>query len=89
LNSMSQSLAVALAPYNIFVGVVAPGFVDTDMASEFLSGEEGDAIRKQSPLGRVATSEEIAQAVLMLSMDGMEYATGTILDINGASYLRS
>jgi hypothetical protein len=37
----------------------------------------------------VATSEEIAQAVLMLSMDGMEYATGTILDINGASYLRS
>ena len=51
--------------------------------------EEGDAIREQSPLGRVATSEEIAQAVLMLSMDGMEYATGTILDINGASYLRS
>jgi NAD(P)-dependent dehydrogenase (short-subunit alcohol dehydrogenase family) len=89
LNSMSQSLAVALAPYNIFVGVVAPGWVDTDMTSEFLSGEEGDAIRKQSPLGRVATSEEIAQAVLMLSMDGMEYATGTILDINGASYLRS
>ena len=89
LNSMSQSLAVALAPYNIFVGVVAPGFVETDMASELLSGEEGDAIRKQSPLGRVATSEEIAQAVLMLSMDGMEYATVTILDINGASYLRS
>ena len=86
---MSQSLAVALAPHNIFVGVVAPGFVDTDMASEFLSGEEGDAIREQSPLGRVATSEEVAQAVLMLSMDGMEYATGTILDINGASYLRS
>ena len=89
LKSFSLSLAVSLAPYNIFVGVVAPGFVDTDMASELLSGEEGDAIREQSPLGRVATSEEIAQAVLMLSMDGMEYATGTILDINGASYLRS
>jgi NAD(P)-dependent dehydrogenase (short-subunit alcohol dehydrogenase family) len=59
------------------------------MVSGFLSGEEGDAIRKQSPLGRVATSKEIAQAVLMLSMDGMEYATGTILDVNGASYLRS
>jgi NAD(P)-dependent dehydrogenase (short-subunit alcohol dehydrogenase family) len=86
---MSQSLAVALAPHNIFVGVVAPGFVDTDMASEILSGKEGDAIRKQSPLGRVATTKEIAQAVLMLSMDGMEYATGTIVDINGASYLRS
>jgi NAD(P)-dependent dehydrogenase (short-subunit alcohol dehydrogenase family) len=59
------------------------------MVTEFLSGEEGNAIRKQSPLGRVATPEEIAKAVLMLSMDGMEYATGTILDVNGASYLRS
>ena len=86
---MSQSLAVALAPYGIFVGVVAPGFVETDMTSLILSSNQGDSIKKQSPLGRVGRPEEIAKAVMMLSMDGMDYATGTIVDLNGASYLRS
>lgn len=89
LNAMSQSLAVALAPYGIFVGVVAPGFVETDMTSLILSSNQGDSIKKQSPLGRVGRPEEIAKAVMMLSMDGMDYATGTIVDLNGASYLRS
>ena len=89
LNAMSQSLAVALAPYGIFVGVVAPGFVETDMTSLILSSNQGDSIKQQSPLGRVGRPEEIAQAVMMLSMDGMDYATGTIVDLNGASYLRS
>ncbi|MHB8405037.1 MAG: SDR family NAD(P)-dependent oxidoreductase [Gammaproteobacteria bacterium] len=89
LNQLSQSLAQALAPYNIFVGVVAPGFVRTDMAAELLDGPQGEAIRKQSPLGRVATPEEIAEAVVRLAADGMLYATGCILDVNGASYLRS
>ncbi|MFN2188365.1 MAG: SDR family NAD(P)-dependent oxidoreductase, partial [Candidatus Promineifilaceae bacterium] len=51
LNAMSQSLAVALAPHNIFIGVVAPGFVETDMAADFLKREIGDDIRAQSPLG--------------------------------------
>ncbi|MDE1983981.1 MAG: SDR family oxidoreductase, partial [Gammaproteobacteria bacterium] len=89
LNQLSQSLAQALAPYNIFVGVVAPGFVRTDMASALLDGPQGEAIRKQSPLNRVATPEEIAEAVVRLAADGMLSATGCILDINGASYLRS
>ncbi|HEX6550672.1 MAG TPA: SDR family oxidoreductase [Gammaproteobacteria bacterium] len=89
LNQLSQSLAWALAPYNVFVGVVAPGFVHTDMTAELLDGPGGEAIRKQSPLGRVATAEEIAQAVVRLAADGMLYATGCILDVNGASYLRS
>ena len=89
LNAMSQSLAVALAPYGIFVGVVAPGFVETDMTSLILSSNQGDSIKQQSPLGRVGRPEEIAKAVMMLSMDGMDYATGTIVDLNGASYLRS
>ena len=86
---MSQSLAIALAPYNIFVGVVAPGFVETDMAASSLIGEQGKAIRNQSPMQRVGKPEEIAKAVLMLSIDGMDYATGAIIDLNGASYLRS
>ncbi|MGA9853049.1 MAG: SDR family oxidoreductase [Gammaproteobacteria bacterium] len=89
LNQLSQSLAQALAPHSIFVGVVAPGFVRTNMAVELLDGPQGEAIRAQSPLGRVATPEEIAEAVVRLAADGMMSATGCILDVNGASYLRS
>ena len=89
LNAMSQSLAQRLARHNIFVGVVAPGFVETDMAAELLAGPQGDAIRNQSPLGRVARPEEIAQAVLFLAAEGSEFMTGAIIDVNGASYLRS
>lgn len=89
LNSMSQSLAIALAPHNIFVGVVAPGFVETDMAIALLSSEQGEAIKKQSPMNRVGRPDEIAKAVMMLTMEGMDYATGAIVDLNGASYLRS
>jgi 3-oxoacyl-[acyl-carrier protein] reductase len=89
LNSMSQSLARSLAPHNIFVGVVAPGWVETDMAVDYLNGPNGDSIREQSPLNRVAKPEEVAYAVLFLASDGAEFATGTIIDVNGASYLRS
>lgn len=89
VNALSQSLAIALAPHGIFVGVVAPGFVETDMATESLRGAQGDAIRGQSPLGRVAEPEEIANVVLFLASDGIEFATGAIIDVNGASYLRS
>lgn len=89
LNAMSQSLAQHLAKYNIYVGVVAPGFVETDMAAEYLQGPQGDDIRNQSPLGRVARPEEVAQAVLFLAAEGSEFMTGAIIDVNGASYLRS
>ncbi|HLP59015.1 MAG TPA: SDR family oxidoreductase, partial [Candidatus Deferrimicrobium sp.] len=89
LNAMSQSLAQKLAKFNIFVGVVAPGFVETDMAAELLAGPKGDGIRNQSPLGRVARPEEVAQAVLFLAAEGSEFMTGAIIDVNGASYLRS
>lgn len=89
LNAMSQSLAKRLAPHNIFVGVVAPGFVDTDMAARVLSGPRADEIRAQSPLGRVAKPEEVAQAVVFLAAEGSEWMTGAIIDCNGASYLRT
>ncbi|NIR50486.1 SDR family oxidoreductase [candidate division KSB1 bacterium] len=89
LNSMSQSMAKALAPHNIFVYVVAPGFVETDMVSDILSGSRGDEIRKQSPLGRVAKPEEVAHTVLFLASEGSEFLTGCIVDVNGASYLRT
>jgi 3-oxoacyl-[acyl-carrier protein] reductase len=89
LNQMSQSLAQALGPHNIFVGVVAPGFVSTDMAADLLDSPAGEGIKRQSPLNRVAAPEEVAQAILRLAADGMMFATGCILDLNGASYLRS
>ena len=89
MNAMGQSLAQALAPHQIFIGTVAPGFVETDMASAWLEGEHGDQIRQQSPLNRVARPEEVANGILFLASDGAEFMTGTILDINGASYLRS
>ena len=89
LNAMSQSLAKHLAPYGISVGVVAPGFVQTDMAREALSGQSGVEIRAQSPFNRVAMPEEVAYAVLFLASEGAEFMTGAIIDVNGASYLRT
>ena len=89
LHAMAQSLAVALAPHNIFIGVVAPGFVETDMAAPFLEGSRGDAIRAQSPMGRVARPEEVAHAIMFLASDGAEFTTGAVVDVNGATYLRT
>jgi len=89
LNALTQSLAQHVASLGIFVGAVAPGFVETDMAKTVLQGPDGDAIRHQSPLGRVARPEEVAHAVLFLASPGAEFSTGAIIDVNGASYLRS
>ncbi|SFW72659.1 SDR family NAD(P)-dependent oxidoreductase [Amycolatopsis australiensis] len=88
LNSLTQSLALALAPYRISVSAVAPGFVATDMTTEHLKPPSGDAIRAQSPFGRVAEPAEIAAGVFYLASAQAEWASGTILDLNGASYLR-
>ena len=89
LNAMGQSLAVALAPWRIAVASVAPGFIETDMTNEHLKAERGDAIRAQSPYGRVAQPDEIAAAVHFLASAEAEWASGAILDLNGASYLRT
>ncbi len=88
LNSLGQSLAQSLGP-RIRVATVAPGFVDTDMAAPYLRGSAGDAIRAQSPLGRAATPDEVAYVVAFLASDGAELTTGAIVDVNGASHLRS
>jgi 3-oxoacyl-[acyl-carrier protein] reductase len=89
MNAFGQSLAIALAPHGITVATVAPGFVDTDMAADYLASPDGEAIRAQSPFQRVAEPEEIASAVLYLASPQAEWASGAILDLNGASYLRS
>ena len=89
LNALGQSLALALAPQGIWVGTVAPGFVQTEMARAVLDGPGGDAVRAQSPFGRVALPEEVAAAVLWLASPEAQFSSGAIIDVNGASYLRS
>jgi NAD(P)-dependent dehydrogenase (short-subunit alcohol dehydrogenase family) len=59
------------------------------MASDTMSGPAGDEVRAQSPLNRIATPDEVARTVLFLASEGTEFLTGCIVDINGASYLRS
>ena len=88
LNSFGQSMARALAPFGIAVASVAPGFVETAMARADLDSARGEEIRAQSPFNRVATTGEIAAAVVYLASEQAEWASGAVLDLNGASYLR-
>ncbi|AGL15097.1 short-chain dehydrogenase/reductase sdr [Actinoplanes sp. N902-109] len=85
LNAMGQSLAVALAPYGIGVAAVAPGFVETEMAAAHLD----ESVLAQSPFHRVGQPAEIAAAVHWLASPDAQWASGSILDLNGASYLRT
>ena len=89
LHAMSQSLALALAPAGVLVFAVAPGFVETDMARDILDGPLGPGIRAQSPFDRVARPDEVAQTVGFLAGEAPAFMTGGIVDVNGASYLRS
>jgi 3-oxoacyl-[acyl-carrier protein] reductase len=89
MNSFGQSMAWALADKNVQVYTLAPGWVDTDMTHEILESERGKAVAAQSPMNRVATPEELANAIILLASPGTEYMTGCILDMNGASYLRT
>jgi 3-oxoacyl-[acyl-carrier protein] reductase len=89
LNSLGQSMARALGRHGIVVTTVAPGYVETDMAAPYLDGPGGDAIRAESPLNRVATPQEVARVVVFLATPGTESLTGAVVDVNGASYLRT
>ncbi len=88
LIAFGQSLARALGPLGISVAAVAPGITETDMAADALAGGGGDLRRAESPLGRLATKDEVAAAVLFLASAEAEFASGSVLDLNGASYLR-
>jgi NAD(P)-dependent dehydrogenase (short-subunit alcohol dehydrogenase family) len=86
LNAFSQSMAKALAPKGVYVFVVAPGWVSTARVATAIADK---AVIADQPLGRVATPEEVAQAVAFCVLDAPASMTGAILDVNGASYLRS
>jgi NAD(P)-dependent dehydrogenase (short-subunit alcohol dehydrogenase family) len=88
LHALGQSLAISLAPHGIAVSSVAPGFVNTDRQAKLLVGDRGDAVRGQSPFNRVAEPDEVAAAVVYLASADAVWASGAVLDLNGASYLR-
>ena len=85
LNSLGQSMAKALAKDKIYVYTIAPGFVDTERVKDLID----DEVKSQSPLNRVAKPQEIADTAVWLAAGDNEFLTGCIIDINGASYLRS
>jgi 3-oxoacyl-[acyl-carrier protein] reductase len=89
MNALSQSLARALGPNAIYLYCIAPGWVETEMATSHLAGPKGPEILAQHPLGRVNTPEEVAQATVYCALDAPAAMTGSVIDVNGASYLRT
>ncbi|OMH25999.1 3-oxoacyl-ACP reductase [Tersicoccus phoenicis] len=88
LHALGQSLALALAPHRIVVTTVAPGFTATERTAERLTGPGGSVITGQSPFGRVAEPDEVAHAIAFLADPASVWASGAVLDLNGASHLR-
>jgi len=88
LHALIKSLAVELAPYNIRVNGVAPGWIDTDMCAGVF-GEPGmkEKIRQSIPLKRIPPPEDIAGPILFLASDLARHITGEILNVNGGSVL--
>jgi NAD(P)-dependent dehydrogenase (short-subunit alcohol dehydrogenase family) len=92
---LTQMLALELAPYRVTVNAVAPGITDTDMMDDTFQrlarkmGMEFDQVKAGAstavPLGRQATPEEIAGAVVFLASDDARYITGQTLNVNGGS----
>jgi 3-oxoacyl-[acyl-carrier protein] reductase len=85
--SFVKSLAVELAPRDIQVNAVAPGWVDTDMAAPALQGDERDKVIAQIPLGRIGSADDIAGPILFLCSDLARHITGEVLNVNGGSVL--
>ncbi len=89
LHAFGQSMAQHLGRHGIGVTSIAPGFIATEMAGYALADPDAaEATRAQSPFHRVATPEEVAAAVVTLAEPGAEWASGAVLDFNGASHLR-
>ena len=86
--AMTKSIARGYAAENILAFAVCPGFTMTGMAEDYLSSRGGDKLLADIPLGRVADPAEIAETIRWLSIDAPPSATGAVIDVNGASYVR-
>lgn len=86
--ALHKTIARAYADKGIVSFAIAPGFVDTAMADDYLASRGGDGILRDIPLGRVATPEEIGRIVAFCALDAPASMTGATIDANGASYVR-
>ncbi len=82
----TRAVARELASRNITVNAVAPGFIDTDMTRE-LPAEQREALMQQIPLGRLGTTDDVANAVVFLASPMADYITGNTLHVNGGMYM--
>ena len=85
---MTKSIARGYAAENILAFAVAPGFTVSEMTEEYLQGRGGAAIVADIPLGRVTNTTEVAEAIRWLAIDAPAASTGSVIDLNGASYVR-
>jgi len=85
--SLTKSLAVELAPRDVTVNSVAPGWVDTEMVAGALAGDVRARVDAAIPLGRIATAEDIAGPIVFLCSSLARHVTGEILNVNGGSVL--
>src|SRR3954452_8681613 len=85
---MTRTIARGYAMQGILCFAVAPGFTVSEMTEEYLAGRGGAAIVSDIPLGRVATTDEVAEVIRWLAVDAPASATGSVIDVNGASYVR-
>jgi len=86
--SMTKTIARGYAAEGILCFAVAPGFTVSEMTEEYLAGRGGAKIIADIPLGRVATTDEVADVIRWLAVDAPASATGSVIDVNGASYVR-
>ncbi len=87
-HAFGQSMVITLASEGISAVTLVPGFIATDMAAALLDRPEGNDIRAQSPFNRVASPEEVANAIVTLAAPSAEWVSGAVVDFNGASHLR-
>ena len=85
---MTRTIARGYAAQGVLAFAVAPGFTVSEMTDEYLQGRGGAAIVADIPLGRVASTSEIAEVIRWLAIDAPASATGSVIDANGASYVR-
>ena len=85
---MTKTIARGYARENILAFAICPGFTMTGMADEYLDSRGGSKLLADIPLGRVAMPEEVAEMVAFCALKAPPSMTGSVLDINGASYVR-
>ena len=88
LVGMTKTIARGYAAEGVLCFAVAPGFTVSEMTEEYLQGRGGAQIVADIPLGRVATTDEVAEVIRWLAVGAPASATGSIIDVNGASYVR-